>query len=279
LGVVQFTSQSREVSMSETVSAPESESTQAAGAIPKWVDLASPDLARSSAYYAALFGWEVFVQPGEESGGYLFFLHDGKSAAGGGPTMSPEQPSAWATYVYVADAEATVEAVKTAGGTVMMGPFDVMGQGIAAYCIDPEGAYFAIWQPLIHQGAEHMNAPGGFCWNELNTRNVEGAKAFYGQVFGWEVRTSDNTGASYTEFLVDGRSIAGCIDITNVLPAEIPANWLVYFAVANADETVAKSLELGGATMMGPTDIPDMGRFAVITDPVGAVFAVMQFGG
>jgi predicted enzyme related to lactoylglutathione lyase len=268
---------SQEVRMSESVeTAPAIENTTAP-AIPKWVDVASPNMEKSRAFYSALFGWDAYVHPQPEAGGYTSFSYGGKSVAGGGPTMSPEQPAAWSTYIYIQNADATAEAVKEAGGAVIVGPLDVLDQGRMAVCTDPEGAYFSIWQPNRHLGAEHVNGPSGFCWNELNTRNPEAAKAFYGQVFGWESSTSPVEAGSYTEFKVDGRSIAGGMDISSLLPPEVPANWLVYFAVENTDDSVAKAQELGGSVRMPAMDIPNMGRFAVLSDPVGAVFAIMQF--
>src|SRR5438270_8180867 len=83
---------------------------------PMWVDLASPDLEASKAFYSSLFGWEAWVTPDPEAGGYTIFAHNGKMAAGLGPTFSPEQPSAWSVYVATEDVDEPARKVQEAGG-------------------------------------------------------------------------------------------------------------------------------------------------------------------
>jgi predicted enzyme related to lactoylglutathione lyase len=82
-------------------------------------------------------------------------------------------------------------------------------------------------------------------------------------------------GASYTEWKLGDKTIAGMMTMPDMVPAEVPAHWLVYFGVADTDATVAKATELGATTIVPPTDIPP-GRFAVLTDPDGATFAVIK---
>jgi uncharacterized protein len=242
---------------------------------PGWVDIASPNLEASREFYGKLFGWESQIG-GPEMGGYTVFMKNGKMVAGGAPTMSPEQPPAWSTYVITADADTTAQKVRDAGGQVIMGPMDVMDIGRMAVFNDTEGAFINVWQPGTHKGAELVNEPGSFGWNELETRNVEGAKAFYGKVFGWGADTHDMPGGmSYTEWKLDGKSIGGAMDITNMMPAEVPPHWLVYFVVEDADAGVAKVQELGGQQISPPMDI-EPGRFAIVRDPQGAAFALFS---
>lgn len=243
--------------------------------IPSWIDLASPNLDRSRAFYSALFGWDAFTVPDPDAGGYGFFLKNGKQVAGYGPVQSPEQPSAWSTYVSTDDADATAEKVRAAGGQVIAGPFDVFDQGRMAVFTDPEGAFISVWQGAGHQGAELVNEPGSFVWNELHARNIAAAKDFYSAVFGWGADTSAMPEGSYTEWKVDGRSIAGMMEMGSQFPSSVPPHWLVYFAVEDADETVSHAQELGGQVIVPATDMGP-GRFAVLSDPVGAVFAIIQ---
>ncbi|HLJ68434.1 MAG TPA: VOC family protein [Chloroflexota bacterium] len=245
--------------------------------VPMWVDVSSPDLARASAFYSNLFGWDAQVAPMPEAGGYTMYSRDGKVVAGGGPTFSPDQPAAWSTYVCTSDADATAQAVADAGGQVVMGPIDVMGQGRMAVFTDPTGAFISVWQPQLHNGAQLVNETGSFCWNELYTRDMPAARAFYQKVFGWGAEEQPFNGGSYTTFQVDGRSIAGGMDMSTMLPESVPPHWLVYFTVDNTADTVAKATELGGSTVFGPHDTP-MGPIAGIQDPTGAVFAVIQAG-
>lgn len=250
------------------------EFTSYAPGTPSWVDLASPDLEKSRAFYGALFGWGANVG-GPDAGGYTMFTKGGKNVAGGGPIMMEGQPPAWTTYVSVEDADATIEKVKKAGGMVFVEPMDVLDVGRMAVFADPTGAALALWQPKAHVGADLANEPGTFCWNELNTRDTGAAKAFYAEVFGWGSESSEGAQMAYTEWKLGGQSIGGMMDMPPMVPAEVPAHWLVYFAVEDCDATTAKANELGATTMAGPMDV-EPGRFAVLSDPSGAVFAVIR---
>jgi len=153
---------------------------------------------------------------------------------------------------------------------------DVMGLGKMAIFADPTGAVFGIWEPGTFAGAERVNEPGALSWNELGTRDVEAAKAFYGAVFGWSFRDNDmGEMGTYTEWLLGEDSIGGMMDVSGRLPDEIPAHWLVYFAVENTDAAVETAKAAGGQVSFGPIDIP-AGRFAIVSDPFGATFAVIQ---
>jgi predicted enzyme related to lactoylglutathione lyase len=189
------------------------------------------------------------------------FTKNGKVVAGGMSTMSPEQPPAWSTYVMTADADASAQKVRDAGGQVIMGPMDVMDAGRLAVFTDTEGAFIGVWQPKQHKGAELVNETGSFGWNELESRNIDAAKAFYPKVFGWEADTHDMPGGmSYTEWKLNGKSIGGAMDVTNMMPAEVPPHWMVYFMVEDADEGVAKVQELGGKQISPPIDIEPQTR-------------------
>ncbi|MGE5287935.1 MAG: VOC family protein [Micromonosporaceae bacterium] len=243
--------------------------------VPSWIDLASPDMAASKAFYTALFGWEAFTPPVPEAGGYTLFSIGGKQVAGAGPIMSQEQPPAWTTYVNVTDADGTAKKIADAGGNLLMGPMDVMDQGRMALFADPSGAVLGLWQPGTHTGAQLVNEPGTYCWSELATRDVEGSKAFYGAVFGWEASTEAAGPMEYTEFKVGGNSIAGMYAIGPDSPEDMPPHWGVYFAVADCDAAVGTASTLGATVFEAPTDIP-VGRFAVLRDPQGAFFRMVK---
>jgi len=250
------------------------EFTSYAAGTPSWVDHAAKDLERSNAFYGSLFGWEADDQ-GEEMGHYTIMRKGGKSVAGNMAVMMEGQPSAWVSYVSVKDADATVDVAKKAGATVFVEPMDVSDIGRMAVFADPTGAAIGIWQPKTFMGAELANEAGTFAWNELNTRDVPAAKAFYAEVFGWEPHALDMGGMSYTEWKVDDKTVAGMMTMPDMVPAEVPAHWLVYFGVDDTDACVSKATELGATTLMPPTDIPP-GRFAVLSDPDGAAFAVIK---
>lgn len=244
---------------------------------PCWVDLGSPDLDASIEFYGALFGWEVPENElQEQTGGYRRAAKSGADVAGMMPLMQEGQPPAWSSYVSVADAEATAAKVSEAGGSVIAEVMDVLGLGKMAVFADPSGAVFGIWQPGTFHGAGLVNEPGALAWNELNTRDLEGAKSFYGAVFGWGFETNDMGGmGKYTTITQGGNPVGGILDMgERQVPAEIPPHWLVYFAVEEADATIEQAKERGGNLMMGPVDIP-VGRFGILTDPHGAAFAVI----
>ena len=91
----------------------------------------------------------------------------------------------WATYVNVESADDTAAKVTAAGGQVIVPPMDVMDVGRMAVFTDSVGAFFSVWQPGTHPGAQLVNEPGTCSWSELITTDVDASKAFYGAVFGW----------------------------------------------------------------------------------------------
>lgn len=254
-----------------------SERTSYAPGTPSWVELGSPDLDASVEFYGALFGWDVPApENAEQTGGYRIALKDGRPAAGMMPLMQEGQPPVWTTYVSVADADATAAAVNEAGGNTIAAPMAVMDLGEMAVFADPTGAVFGIWQPGTFLGAGVVNEPGAIAWNELGTRDTAAAKEFYGAVFGWGAADND-TGEMgiYTQWKLGESSVGGMMDISGRLPDEIPAHWLTYFAVEDADAALETARGKGGSVSFGPVDIP-VGRFAVVRDPHGAAFAVIK---
>jgi predicted enzyme related to lactoylglutathione lyase len=195
--------------------------------------------------------------------------------------MEDGQPPAWTTYISVDDADATAEKVRDAGGNVLAEPMDVMDLGRMAIFADPTGAVFGIWQPGSFSGAELVNEPGTFSWNELNTRDPEAAKAFYGAVFGWEARDMDmGDFGSYTTWRHPARSddddsIGGLLDMRGRVSDEVPEHWMTYFTVEDRDATLDEAKQRGAEVIFGPMDLPN-GRLAILTDPQGAAFGVFE---
>jgi len=254
-----------------------SERTSYTPGTPCWVDLGTPDIDAAAAFYGGLFGWSVEEgENAEQTGGYRLAELRGKPAAGAMPLMQEGQPPAWTTYVSVEDADATATKVREAGGQVFAEPMDVMELGRMAIFADPTGAVFGIWQPGTFFGAGLVNEANTLSWNELNTRDTNAAKDFYSAVFGWtyEDMEVENVG-TYTALQVEANSVGGMLDITGRVPDEVPAHWLTYFAVEDTDATLEKLKESGGGVNFGPLDII-AGRFAVVHDPFGAVFAVIK---
>ena len=265
--------------------------------VPCWVDTTQPDPDAAAEFYGGLFGWDFEdVLPGD--GKYLIGrIRGGDVGAISSPPEGQQSPIAWNTYVWVESADETAAKVRDAGGTVLLEPFDVFDSGRMGVFADPEGAVFCIWQANQHRGSKIVNEHGSVNFNNLSTRDVEGAKAFYGAVFGWE--TLDLGGSymwtlpgygDYLEELTPGTrenmeamgapdgfidAVAGLLVLGDDQP-DMPPNWGVTFGVDDADATAAKATELGGHVLHGPVDAPWV-RMAVITDPQGAIFTANQF--
>lgn len=243
---------------------------------PCWIDLGTPDIEAAATFYSSLFGWDIpESENAEQTGGYRQAMLRGKPVAGMMPLMQEGQPPAWSSYVSVDDADATTAKAREAGGNVMAEPMDVMDLGRMAVFADPTGAVIGIWQPGAFVGAEIVKESNAVVWNELNTRDPEAAKSFYGDVFGWGFEEREFETGTYTSIKVGAETVGGMIDITGRAPEEVPAHWLVYFAVDDVDATVAKAGGSGGAAALEPFDIAEVGRIAIVKDPFGAVFAVM----
>lgn len=265
--------------------------------VPCWVDTSQPDPDAAAEFYGGLFGWEFEdVMPGD--GKYLIGrIRGGDVGAISSPPEDQQQPVAWNTYVWVDSADETAAKVRDAGGTVLMEPFDVFDSGRMGVFADPEGAVFCVWQANQHRGSKIVNEHGSVNFNNLNTRDLDGAKAFYGAVFGWE--TLDLGGGrmwtlpgygDHLEELQPGMRagmkemgaperfedvVAGLIVIGDDQP-DTPPHWGVTFAVDDADASAARAKELGGQVVAEPFDAPWV-RMSVITDPQGATFIASQF--
>jgi hypothetical protein len=155
-----------------------------------------------------------------------------------------------------------------------MPAFDVGDQGRMAVFADPSGAVVSTWQPTA-MGGFQTQGENAFAWAELNARNPEAALPFYRDVFGWTLHPSDSPDMPYTEFQIDGRSIAGATEMSPMAPPEMPNYWLVYFGVDDVDASTAKAVEAGGTQMLAPLDFPG-GRMSMVADPGGAIFGLMK---
>jgi uncharacterized protein len=238
-----------------------------------WVELATSDPKNAKSFYTKLYAWDVKDIPMGDQGTYHIFQKEGKDVGAMYQLSAEEQgvPPHWNNYVAVADADASTAKAKSLGGTVVAGPFDVMDAGRMAFISDPQGAMFAIWQKINHIGAMVVNEPAAFCWNELMTTDVEGARKFYAGLFGWKYKVSPE----YTEIVLGGRSVAGMMQIRPEMQG-MPSNWIPYFAVEDTDTMAKKAQSAGAHVGVPPTDIPNAGRFSVLADPQGARFAIIK---
>lgn len=120
-----------------------------------------------------------------------------------------------------------------------------------------------------------MKQAGEFCWNELMTTDVQGAKAFYGALLGWGMQDVNLTGMDYTLLKLGDKEIGGIMAIPDKA-AGMPPTWGAYVTVNNVDALLGRVEKLGGKVCLPPQDIPDVGRFAVIQDPQGAMLSLIS---
>lgn len=243
-----------------------------------WVDLAARDMAAAKDFYRGLFGWAAEDQDTAGGPPYAQFLLDEHCVAGLGQLNEEMKaqgvPATWNSYVNVDDAAAVVRRVEDLGGSVTVPCMKAADAGWLAFFKDPTGAHLALWQKDRHVGAAVRDEPGSFCWNELATRDTDGAREFFGSLFGWKFEDNPESPAKYYMAKNRGRDAGGIIEMDEKW-GDLPAHWMVYFNVADVEVSVQRIRRLGGQVCVEPTNIP-VGRFSVVSDPQGATFSVIQ---
>lgn len=246
-----------------------------------WTDLGTTDAAAAKKFYAGIFGWQYVDMPAGPGMTYTFCQLGDQAVAGlyaiGKEQLSQGAPPHWLPHVNVTDADETTKMATQNGGKVIREPFDVpMDGGRISVVQDPTGAMVAMWQAKKHIGAGVINEPGAMCWNELSTSNLDAAGKFYRATFGWTAEQMDmGGGGTYTIFKAGDERVGGMTALTPQMKG-VPPHWLTYFAVTDCDGTVKEVNELGGKVLVPPTDIPEVGRFAVCLDGQRVAFAFIK---
>ncbi|HEX5727381.1 MAG TPA: VOC family protein [Longimicrobiaceae bacterium] len=245
-----------------------------------WVELLANDEQAAKEFYTRFFGWQANdTRYGEgESDIYTMLTLDGRNV-GALYRMGQEQrdqgtPTHWGLYVAVDDADQAAARVRELGGTVILEPFEVMDAGRMAMLQDPTGAFLSVWQARAHIGMQVRDEDNAVVWSELATPDPDTAEAFYTGLFGWGTKKED-VGIQYTSFLQGDTPVAGMYRITEEMQG-MPPNWSPYFGTSDVDDAARRATELGATLLVEPTDIPGVGRFAVIQDPQGAMFSVVR---
>jgi predicted enzyme related to lactoylglutathione lyase len=271
--------------------------------VPCALDTTQPDPEAAVDFYSGLFGWECEdVMPPESEAKYFVARLRGRDVAAVGSIEVAPQTATWNTYFWVDSADETASKVRDAGGGVVMEPFDIKPEaGRKAVFTDPEGAAFCVWQAKQNKGAQLVNEPGTLVFNGLNTRDVEGAKSFYGSVFGWRTLTLEGGAEVWTlpgygdhlnpdvrkQLAAMGgpgyEDVVASIDPIADNEPDTPAHWRVTFAVDDADATAARATELGGKVIARPLEAPWSRpgyyrvHLTIIKDPQGATFSASKF--
>ena len=245
---------------------------------PSWAELSTTDDQGALAFYGALFGWED--EPNEMGPGMYYHMQklNGLEVAAlyqqGDEEKQQGVPPHWKVYFTVDDIQKSTEQATESGATVIFGPMEVFDAGHAAILQDPQGAVFALWQPKEHIGARIKGETGSVIWNELMTNSAAEATKFYTGLLG--ITSSKMPGPmDYTMLNVGGTDLAGVMQITEDM-GPVPPHWMVYFGVDDVDAAASKAESLGGSMVVSAADIPEIGRFAGLKDPQGAMFFIFK---
>lgn len=243
---------------------------------PCWVDLMAKDQQAMLDFYRDLFGWHGKPDPAD-FGGYAVCELGGKAVAGisqaTAPGGSPELATGWTGYLASTDAQAAQDAIIAAGGTVLAPVMDLAGdRGRMLIATDPQGATFGVWEPGKFSGAQVVDEAGARTWNELHTSDVPAATAFYGKVFGIDIKPRDGSD-SHWALRVGDRVVGGVTLLANDPPGT-PAHWQMSFAVDDVDSALDTLVRSGGTVLAPPSDVKG-GRMTVVADPQGARFAMI----
>ncbi len=272
-----------------------SERTHYPSGVPCWVDTLQPDPESATQFYAALFGWQITgpgAMPGTPPGEYFVAQLRGRDVAGIGSLPSHGAPpnAFWNTYVAVDDVDAACAKTASAGGTVVLAPAEAPPAGRLAAVSDPTGATLSLWQAGDRAGAQRINEPAAWSMSALLTRDLEMAKRFYREVFGWRSDTFSAGDAEATLFRLPGfvggepqqpvprDVVAVALPMGGDLSAGVPPHWNVDFWIGDADAAAEKVAQLGGSIVTPPHDAPGFRR-CVVADPQGAVFSLSQLVG
>jgi predicted enzyme related to lactoylglutathione lyase len=236
--------------------------------VPCWIDLRTPDLAAAQDVYAQLFGWDY-----RTGDGFAIAVKDGSAVAA---LLAADEPRGkWTMYVASDDVNATAQAVEANAGTVVSPPGAVGEFGWACQVSDPGGAVFGVWQHGTSIGAELINEPGAFVWEDLAVARPREVQAFYSGVFDWHFGPMPQAGSEYALIMGGDPFPLGGIGLTE--PGQQPG-WRIYIGVSDTDETVAAMIAQGGSVVR-PTFTTPYGRHAILADPAGAVFSVIETDG
>jgi uncharacterized protein len=244
-----------------------------------WAELITPDLASARKFYAGLLGW-TFQDMSTGDTQYAIALANGERV--GGIVQHPikagvkRQPS-WLTFIAVQDVDATTRLARSSGGTVVQAPRTYNSRGRQAILRDPQGAAFAIMASYSADPADFLAAPGEWIWSSLLASDAGTDAAFYQTLFGYEVYDLESEdGQEHVILSTDNYARAG----VNTLPADAVRRhprWLNFVRVADAAGAAARTVALGGSVLVPPRVDRHGGRIAVLADPSGAAFGVMEW--
>ena len=244
-----------------------------------WIELATTDQNAAKNFYESLLGWAISDMPMGPNDFYTMLQLEGRNT-GAAYTLRPEQrsqgvPPHWMIYVSVDSADETANRTAQLGGKVLAPAFDVFDVGRMAVLQDPTGATFSVWQPKKHHGTGIAGVPGTLCWADLSTPDPQRASQFYSDLFHWKIQAEENDPSGYLH-IANGDKFIGGIPPAKDHNPQIPAHWLIYISVSDCDKSASQAKQLGATFLLAPMSMENVGRWAILADPQGAVFAIFQ---
>lgn len=237
-----------------------------------WVDLAVSNAKTTYDFFSALFGWKRRVRPTPSADAYSI-MTSGNSHVVGVYEVAEEGPSQWMSYILVEDLAIATKKAVALGAKAIEESIEIETFGTMAVLQDPVGALFALWQ--TQRGESTISGNGTVCWNELLTDDQPKAEQFYTKLFGWTAQKELISGEEYTRFWMGEERVGGMMGHHEKRGSK-RSHWLVHFAVDDCDATIEKALELGGKLRIPAKNHEKIGREAVLRDPSGGSFGILE---
>jgi uncharacterized protein len=240
-----------------------------------WFEHVSNDVAKARAFYEPFFNWHVERITMGDGPAYSMIHNNNVGIGGLHQAEEPGTPAHWQSYVSVTDVNAVYDAALAAGAKSVSPPTDFGQVGRGATLADPTGATFSLWRSADADSPDPEVIPiGEWYWNELWTTDVQKALAFYERVIGYTVDKMDmGPDGAYYLLKTGEKSRAG---VTPAANPGAPSMWLPYVGVDDCDAKAAQAKKLGAQVLFPPHDIPGVGRFSILLDPLGAALAIIK---
>jgi uncharacterized protein len=250
---------------------------------PCWFEFSSTNAPVSLAFFCSLFEWQHEDQDMGPMGIYSFLRHTNGGMVGAHWQMPEAQramniPSNWGVYFKVLSVDASHRDALSQGATEYVAPMDVADYGRMSVLSDPTGAAFSLWEerspntdPLV------MFEPHAIGWVELATRALPQAQDFYQHLLGWHYIASSMPGnaGDYMRIHIDDTRYGGILPMTKEWEG-IPPHWGIYIVVSSVDACIQRAEALGGKCCVPAFNVPNVGRIAVLNDPTGGSFSVIE---
>lgn len=241
---------------------------------PCWFELSTTDPGAAATFYADVLGWHVETG-GPETGGYVTCFLGDRSVAGIAGQPVVDGSSTWMLYLRTSDLVATMAAVQVNGGSTVRGPEQVLSIGALAHALDPTGARIGFWQPSAFQGAGRVGEPGAYLWSELASSDLDASDRFYSAVAGLAATPESAHSADARQFAKGGHPLLGVVARDD--SDDSPDAWTLTFMVTDLEDTLVRAVA-GGAFLEGGIVGLPVGRHALVVDPMGARFGVLEPG-